>query len=133
MVLITGIENAKFLCRNVSTSLWKKGSNTSQRGCTLSYLRNKFWSQSLKPVSSGEAGAGYVISVKWLCRSVPLSAHKKDVIRALFRYLCSLDMLVQQKHSGCLRRAVSVQQALGPFCASCTSCFSCCAIATLVP
>lgn len=59
MVLITGIENAKFLCRNVSTSLWKKGSNTSQRGCTLSYLRNKFWSQSLKPVSSDEAG--------WLC------------------------------------------------------------------
>lgn len=70
MVFITGIENAKFLCRNMSTSLWKKGSNTSQRGCTLSYLRNKFWSQSLKPVSSDEAG--------WMCElsqvALPLCA-----------------------------------------------------------
>lgn len=78
-VLITGIENVNFfVCINVSTSLWKKGRNASQRGCTLSYLRNKFWSQSLKPLSGNKA--------------VPLSPHTKEVVRALNRCLCSLSM-----------------------------------------
>lgn len=57
MVLITRIESAKFLCRNVSTSLWKKGSNTSQKGCTSSYVRKQV------PEPASEA----LLSDSWLC------------------------------------------------------------------
>lgn len=87
MVLITGIEKAGFLCRNVSTRLWKKGSNTSQRGCTLSYFRNKFWSQSLQPVSSDEAGCLGDPSQVALPLYASLSSQKKGVTGALVRSL----------------------------------------------